>query len=149
MFTQYSLPIDRFLPAPTRWRRLTALLVAAFAASALALGGGTSTASAAPSWVTFDTPYANDRVLGGRYIETSAYGSFGGEVESTLYQHWSGAWHQVAIASNTGDRAKAFVYCTKPYTPYWFATRARAWLRSPTGWRLAETRFSSNVVRYC
>lgn len=151
MFTHYSLPLERFVPAAPRRRRLTALLVAAVSAAALALGGASS--ASASEWVTVDSPYTHDGWLSGnRFIETNAYAQgccLAARSESTLYQYYGGAWHQVAINTVTGRTAKAFVHCTGAYTPYSFQARARVWFKGPYGWYHGGTTWSRVVQRSC
>ncbi len=134
--------------------KLVALCTLALAtlAPTLALN---ATAASASSWVTVDSPYVHSGVFN-RWVETNAYvqGCCGKtKVESTLYQYYGGAWHQVADASNTssdyGNKVKSYVYCGSPYTNYSFQARGRAWFYGPTGWVYEGETWSAVVTRAC
>lgn len=128
------------------------------AAGVLALGGVlgvTSTPAQASVWVTVDTPYVHVGTFN-RWVETNAYTSqccSTTYIESTLYQYYGGAWHQVSDAANQssayGNKVKSYVYCGSPYAAYSFQARGRVWAQGPYGWTYQGETWSAVVSRNC
>ncbi len=134
-------------------------LVTLVASLALVVGGllgiSSSTPANASSWVTVDAPYVHVGTFN-RWVETNAYTNqccSPTTVESTLYQYYGGAWHQVSdstVQSSTGqNKAKSYVYCGSPYTSYSFQARGRVWVQGPSGWYLQGQTWSAVVTRSC
>lgn len=149
-------------------RQMARMLVLAVLASGLMLAAAPSASahhgSSGCNSFAMERPYYHTDFWGRRWIYGHAYshctiGVVRLSAQANLMQYYGGRWHYVGHSSpedyEWGTRYNrtnkpARVLCSKPYTPYYFATRAGGYMEVfRTGWFTTDPHISALRVMYC